>query len=615
MIIEKRNGSRVLFDANRIITAICQAAVDVDKSISNETIQLAEDIAQSIYETLKDNRKKLYGVEDIQDMVIDHLNKSKRPDIGGAYSAYRQIRARERERMTERDRIIRDKLAARNVVNANANMDENSFSGRMSEARDVITKDIALHETMSTMAMRNHEENMIYTHDLNSYVIGSHNCFGRDTRLITDTGIKSFAQMHDGDTIRVIDKDGNWRDAVVRCYGRQPMYYITLTRIGVGKTKVVSATRNHRWILADGSVTENLRVGDVIQPLNEMIRTAPKTYRDAEMFCLGFIIGDGFDHQGFIKARLCGKKSQFVRYFLQANYLITPVSGDVFASKKAFINKQDFLDHKMWRLLSLRDKQMLFEGYYAADGGKTTNVSQIWTSDIRVKEMIEEISALDGYHIYKCQEIIHDTNYKTKAKLFNIVFTTRYSKNTTWKVTDIKAKKHADYEAWCVEEPVTHSFTLEDGIVTGNCLSIPFDECLKNGVQVGETFLRPARSVNTAMQLVAVISQVQSQCQFGGTSSTHTDWTMVPYVRMSFRKHFKDGMKWIEHADTPQDIIDRAPEDMSIEDEHYKQFKNAYEYAVEMTRKETYQAAEGLYHNLNSLKSRGGGQLKQGWLA
>jgi ribonucleoside-triphosphate reductase len=68
-------------------------------------------------------------------------------------------------------------------------------------------------------------------------------------------------------------------------------------------------------------------------------------------------------------------------------------------------------------------------------------------------------------------------------------------------------------------------------------------------------------------------------------------------------------MKRIEHADIPQDIIDRAPEDMSIEDEHYKQFKNAYEYAVEMTRKETYQAAEGLYHNLNSLKSRGGGQL------
>lgn len=84
---------------------------------------------------------------------------------------------------------------------------------------------------------------------------------------------------------------------------------------------------------------------------------------------------------------------------------------------------------------------------------------------------------------------------------------------------------------------------------------------------------------------------------------------MVPYVRMSFRKHFRDGMKWIEHADMPQEIIDRAPEDMSIEDESYKRFKNAYDYAVEMTTKETYQAAEGLYHNLNSLKSRGGGQL------
>ena len=30
-----------------------------------------------------------------------------------------------------------------------------------------------------------------------------------------------------------------------------------------------------------------------------------------------------------------------------------------------------------------------------------------------------------------------------------------------------------------------------------------------------------------------------------GVSATHLDWTMVPYVRMSFFKHFKDGMKYI----------------------------------------------------------------------
>ena len=48
------------------------------------------------------------------------------------------------------------------------------------------------------------------------------------------------------------------------------------------------------------------------------------------------------------------------------------------------------------------------------------------------------------------------------------------------------------------------------------------------------------------MQLVAVNFQLQSLQQFGGVSATHIDWTMVPYVRKSFLKHFKDGLKYIE---------------------------------------------------------------------
>ena len=79
-----------------------------------------------------------------------------------------------------------------------------------------------------------------------------------------------------------------------------------------------------------------------------------------------------------------------------------------------------------------------------------------------------------------------------------------------------------------------------------NCLSIPFDDLLKNGFKTRQTDVRPAGSVNTAMQLVAVLFQLQSLQQFGGVAATHIDWTMVPYVRKSFMKHFKDGLKYIE---------------------------------------------------------------------
>ena len=46
--------------------------------------------------------------------------------------------------------------------------------------------------------------------------------------------------------------------------------------------------------------------------------------------------------------------------------------------------------------------------------------------------------------------------------------------------------------------------------------------------------------------------------------------------------------------------------DISINDKKFKKYKNAYNYALDMTKKEIYQAVEGLFHNLNTLQSRSG---------
>lgn len=139
-----------------------------------------------------------------------------------------------------------------------------------------------------------------------------------------------------------------------------------------------------------------------------------------------------------------------------------------------------------------------------------------------------------------------------------------------------------------------------------NCLSIPFDDLLANGFNTRQTDVRPAQSINTAFQLVAVIFQLQSLQQFGGVSATHLDWTMVPYVRKSFAKHYRDGLKYIEGVDKV--LLD---DKLSIEDDWYKSYSKAYQYAMDMTTKECYQAVEGMYHNLNTLQSRSGNQLKR----
>ena len=134
-----------------------------------------------------------------------------------------------------------------------------------------------------------------------------------------------------------------------------------------------------------------------------------------------------------------------------------------------------------------------------------------------------------------------------------------------------------------------------------NCLSIPFDDLLANGFNTRQTDVRPAQSINTAFQLVAVIFQLQSLQQFGGVSATHLDWTMVPYVRKSFYKHWKDSCKWLDIT-----VDDRYTPDTPIES---YPMSSAYKYAMDMTERECYQAVEGMYHNLNTLQSRSGCQL------
>lgn len=143
-----------------------------------------------------------------------------------------------------------------------------------------------------------------------------------------------------------------------------------------------------------------------------------------------------------------------------------------------------------------------------------------------------------------------------------------------------------------------------------NCLTVPFDDLLAKGFNTRQTDVRPANSISTAFQLVAVIFQLQSLQQFGGVSASHLDWTMVPYVRKSFYKHYKDGLKYINESLNPlyKEFTEKMNDTTPI-NEYTDVAPKAYQYAMDMTIKECQQAVEGMYHNLNTLQSRSGNQL------
>lgn len=610
MQVTKRDGRKVEFDSDKIVKAITKAFVEVyPDGVTEEMQGCAHRITNEI--AAHDGMT----VEEIQDAVVRKLMASKWKDVAKTYVEYRYLHQMARSQYAQLMDAIAEKLEARDVKNQNANVDEHSFGGRVGEASSVVNKKYALEYLVSPMAKANHINNEVYIHDLDSYAVGMHNCFQRDTKFLTTEGIKKFSDFRDGDKVEVLTKDGDWNEATVHCYGRQPMYRVTLRRGNLIKS--FNCTRNHRWVLHDGSVTDNLQVDDRLFPLDigsaldyveerEADEFLGMTKREADMFCFGFVIGDGCDHGNNIQARICGDKVKYLKPFEIAQYHKSYIkdSSDILCFKQAEFHKQEFLDHEMWRLLSFDDKVEIFAGYMAADGSKTTSTKLVWTSDVRVLNMIKDLSALCGYHIHHIREIKNGTNYAADRILYEVTFTTSYSANSTWTVTDIVKQPNADYEAWCVEEPETHTFTLDGGIVTGNCLSIPFDDLLANGFNTRQTDVRPAQSINTAFQLVAVIFQLQSLQQFGGVSATHLDWTMVPYVRKSFAKHYRDGLKYLEHISKV--LLD---DKLSIDDEWYRNYPNVYDYAIDMTTKECYQAVEGMYHNLNTLQSRSGNQL------
>lgn len=192
------------------------------------------------------------------------------------------------------------------------------------------------------------------------------------------------------------------------------------------------------------------------------------------------------------------------------------------------------------------------------------------------------------------------------------VMTKRYALD--FLVSDMARKNHENNEIYI------HDL---DAYAVGshNCLSIPFDDLLANGFNTRQGDIRPAGSINTAFQLVAVIFQLQSLQQFGGVSATHIDWTMVPYVRKSFYKHFLDGVFYCqdnkminimgvyETFDLTDAKSDWIKNNASIDNKLFLRNEKAYKYAMEMTEKETMQAVEAMYHNLNTLQSRSGNQL------
>ena len=82
-----------------------------------------------------------------------------------------------------------------------------------------------------------------YLHDAPSATFKPY-CFTGDTKILTNYGIKRLDELLDV-PIKVLNKNHGWEDAIVQCFGKQPIRVLTLERYG--NTKKITVTGNHKW--------------------------------------------------------------------------------------------------------------------------------------------------------------------------------------------------------------------------------------------------------------------------------------------------------------------------------------------------------------------------------
>ena len=142
MQVIKRDGKEVLFNPTKIVNAINKAMISAYGEIY-ET-DTAEEIAKLIGET-----NTTLSVEQIQDLVEEYLMKSEYPEVARAYIIYREQRSKERSKKSKLIKAVMKRINASEAENANANVDEKSFSGREKEASSDVQKIIALDYVLS----------------------------------------------------------------------------------------------------------------------------------------------------------------------------------------------------------------------------------------------------------------------------------------------------------------------------------------------------------------------------------------------------------------------------------------------------------------------------------
>ena len=158
MKLEKRSGKLENLTKKKIYNSILMASEAVEEKWRASKEKLKE-ITDQTFEEATALDTEVIDIDWLEDTIEKKLMDSGYHTVAKQYITYRFQKEKKRERKN-----ITEKLMAENVVNQNANVDENSFGGRIGETASYIMRDYALNNLVSKMAKENHQNNEIYIH-------------------------------------------------------------------------------------------------------------------------------------------------------------------------------------------------------------------------------------------------------------------------------------------------------------------------------------------------------------------------------------------------------------------------------------------------------------------
>ena len=174
----KRDGRKVNYDVNRIIVAIVKAFKETRKDFIENRIQYEKDINHIVFyveENLK--KKKIYTVEEIQDVVERTLMKSKYKDVAKAYIVYRNNRTLARGSITDKD--VMELLGNKSEywTSENSNKDSKVVTVQRDYLAGITSTDIARRFLLPSEVCKAHDEGIIHQHDMDYMAQKAlHNC-------------------------------------------------------------------------------------------------------------------------------------------------------------------------------------------------------------------------------------------------------------------------------------------------------------------------------------------------------------------------------------------------------------------------------------------------------